>query len=163
MPQASSINDLSTITVCAWVHPNVAVTNYPMIVRKTNNAINLGWDFYLKSGTAAGYGLGTSFAGGGGFDYLERSTTGTVPLRAWSHVCMTQNGDGSANMALYVNGSVVTPNSSGNTGTRASDAGQALRIGTGVPSYINSSMDDIRVYNRALSATEITRLYNLGR
>jgi hypothetical protein len=30
-------------------------------------------------------------------------------------------------------------------------------------SYFNGTIDDVRIYNRALSADEIKRLYNMGR
>jgi hypothetical protein len=29
--------------------------------------------------------------------------------------------------------------------------------------YLNGTLDDVRIYNRALSATEIKQLYNAGR
>ncbi|MEK7088363.1 MAG: hypothetical protein AAB952_01320, partial [Patescibacteria group bacterium] len=45
------------------------------------------------------------------------------------------------------------------TGVNAS----ALDIGRISAGYLGGSLDDVRVYNRALSATEVLQLYNLGR
>jgi hypothetical protein len=39
----------------------------------------------------------------------------------------------------------------------------AVKIGKGGASYLNGSLDEVRVYNRALTAAEVTALYNAGR
>jgi len=157
VPASVGINDLSTLTVCTWLNPSASAVHDSVLVRKTDGS-TLGWDFYLYTEVAGGgTGLGTLFRGGGGVDYIENRTK-IVPHDTWSHVCMVQDGDGSANMKLYVNGATVGISTSGNTGTRVSDASVSLRIN----SNTKASMDDVRVYNRVLSTEEIRRLYNAG-
>jgi len=39
----------------------------------------------------------------------------------------------------------------------------AVKIGKGGTSYMNGLIDEVRIYNRALSPAEIKRLYNMGR
>jgi hypothetical protein len=68
-------------------------------------------------------------------------------------------------MELWINGVLQTELlNSGSIFT----ADSAFRVGaedtTAVNGYtLNGAIDDVRVYNRALSAVEIQRLYDLGR
>jgi hypothetical protein len=84
------------------------------------------------------------------------SGTAQLPLNTWSHVAATYDG---TNLRLYVNGTLV--------GTRAM-SGQVtatanpLRIGGNTiwGEYFAGRIDEVRIYNRPLAATEITRDMN---
>jgi len=87
------------------------------------------------------------------------SSSESVTLGVWQLVTATI--DASGNVVIYVNGVVKGTGNSG-TGAPANtssfigfwyDASASIR-------YFNGSLDDVRVYNRALSATEITNLYS---
>jgi hypothetical protein len=73
----------------------------------------------------------------------------------------------STNRALYINGNYVATD----TNNRSPGGINNIRIGSigpywisqGYPSYFSGSIDDVRVYNRALSASEVKQLYNMGR
>ena len=80
---------------------------------------------------------------------------------------MSYNSDDTTNVpSLYIDGifyqlpTAVTP-----IGTRSDDSASAAIIGgnTAGSRTSNGLMDDIRIYNRALSATEVRQLYNMGR
>ena len=64
---------------------------------------------------------------------------------------------------MYVD--VVQDTSLGTTPSRSND--KNLTIGRSLnavsPGYTVGTIDDVRIYNRALSAAEISRLYELGR
>jgi hypothetical protein len=91
--------------------------------------------------------------------YLYSSKTFTSDdLNKWWHVVVVLNGTSSANWKLYINGSDNTgvhpdsgtyyePSSSGSIGSNHGGA------------YFNGVIDDVRIYNRALSATEVATLY----
>ena len=68
-----------------------------------------------------------------------------------------------ANLKLYMNGQQETV-AGGASGT-ISNAGRSLRFGGAFSAGLNPNMDldDVRIYNRALSSAEIQALYNLGR
>ena len=88
-------------------------------------------------------------------DYKSASG-GFVPLNQWAYLVMTYDG---ANTRLYINGqaTAVSPN----TGAIA-NALYPIYIGSwlGTTDWFNGLIDDVRVYNRALSAAEIQALYN---
>ena len=75
----------------------------------------------------------------------------------WHHVVATRNSTTGA-MAVYVDG-VSGGTGTGPTGSRT--ATTALRIGASRPggsAFLNGALDDVRVYNRILTAAEITAL-----
>jgi Concanavalin A-like lectin/glucanases superfamily len=76
---------------------------------------------------------------------------GVLPLNTWSHLAMTYNG---ATMRLYVNGVLVS--SRAQTGNTVVSAG-AVQIGgnTVWGEFFSGAIDEVRIYKRALSATEI--------
>jgi hypothetical protein len=89
--------------------------------------------------------------------YIRRSAdvralgTSAIPLNAWTHLASTYDG---ANLRVYVNGVLA-----GTTAVTGAIGGTAnpLRIGGNLPwgEYFNGLIDEVRVYNRALAASEI--------
>jgi hypothetical protein len=82
---------------------------------------------------------------------LDARGTSQLPLNAWTHLATTYDG---ANVRLYVNGTLAA--------TRAATGGITVSTGTlqiGGNSvwseWFKGSIDEVRVYSRALSATEI--------
>jgi hypothetical protein len=76
----------------------------------------------------------------------------------WTHLAATYDG---RILRVYVNGTQVgsITTSGGNLGTSTG----ALRIGGNTiwGEFFNGTIDDVRIYNRALSAAEINNLKNL--
>jgi len=97
-----------------------------------------------------------------------RAKVGTTVLTVgkWYHVVGVVRG--ATDMDIYVNGVDDGGSYSGSGGSMVNTTG-SLRLGTftdcsGTGNYsINGGVDDVRIYNRALSATEVKQLYNLGR
>jgi hypothetical protein len=81
------------------------------------------------------------------------SATGGFPLATWGHVVGTFDG---STINLHVDNTLV--GTQAHTSTRT--AGGALILGFFNSSYWNGSLDDLRVYDRVLTAAERTTLYN---
>jgi hypothetical protein len=94
-------------------------------------------------------------SGGGTFAGSIRQTSGTnpVPVDRWSNVAVTYDG---AALRLYVNGRQVSSEAVSGTIETPPDP---LWIGGNRPygEHFDGVIDEIRVYDRALSATEIRR------
>jgi hypothetical protein len=108
----------------------------------------------LRAGAFFGGCQGQS---GAKWRFLDSATP--IPERKWTHVASTYDG---ATLRIYVNG--VLDHSLAVTGTTCANA-DALIIGAKVkPSagiseaYFDGRIDDVRVYRRALSASEIGRI-----
>jgi len=82
----------------------------------------------------------------------------TINNGAWHLACGVKNSDG--NYALYVDNNATTSSTSlGSTPTLNVRAIGTLKRTTN-GNYFTGNIDDVRVYDRALSASELTDLYN---
>lgn len=92
------------------------------------------------------------------------SSTNAVPLNQWVHVAYVIT---TGNQYLYVNGALVASSTIGNS-TINYTASTPLVIGadnyTTAPfhGYMYGSIDDVRVYGRALSGADVSALYAAG-
>ena len=87
-----------------------------------------------------------------------RSAIGSVSYGSWYHVVVTRDASGLAN--FYVNGSLSgTPNQP--TGTPLAGTG-SVKIGNSQNQAhaIDGTLDDVRIYNRVLSPSEVSDLYS---
>ena len=94
---------------------------------------------------------------------LDLNGTATVTIDSG-----TLNGNNFTSPTRYVDGAAASAINDTNwhhvaittgTGINAS----AMDIGRISAAYLGGSLDDVRVYSRALSAAEVLQLYNLGR
>ncbi len=156
---AITINDAPSLalttgmTLEAWVKP-AALSGWRTILykeRPDGSETALAWALYASDDTAppAVYGMLAGATGNNQWTHAKGTTL--LPLNTWTHVAGTY--DGSA-LRLYVNGVLVRTLAL--AGSLAVTPG-ALRIGghAGAGQYFSGLMDEIRVYNRALSLTEI--------
>ena len=137
--------DLTTgMTLEAWVRPTAIGTDWRTVVLKEQPG-NLIYSLYAgdSAGRAATHIFTTADRG--------LSGTSATPVDAWTHLAATYDG---ATMRLFVNG--VQAATRAQTGSIRASTG-ALRIGGNTiwSEWFAGVIDEVRVYNRALTATEI--------
>src|SRR3989344_2019060 len=95
---------------------------------------------------------------------LVACTTNNHPSFGWHHVVSTYDGSSqTTGVKIYIDNVsyAITSVANGLTATTVNNL--AMRIGDDQTSdYFRGIIDDVRVYNRVLSANEVTQLYNLG-
>jgi PKD repeat protein len=138
--------DLSKgMTLEAWVYPTATGNVWRTVIMKEqpNNTV-----YYLDSSSDRG-GPATGIWAAGTEQILSRSAP--LPVNQWTHLAATYDG---ATQRLYVNGAQVA--SRAQTGA-IQISGSPLRIGGNSTwgEYFRGSIDEVRIYNRALSAGEI--------
>jgi fibronectin type 3 domain-containing protein len=140
---APALHLTTGITLEAWVSPS-RLTGWRTAVLKEQSA-GLAWSLYANTDTNRPSAHVFTSA------ESEIRGAGTLALGAWSHLAMTYDGTA---VRLYVNGTLAGTKAA--TGTLISTT-QPLRFGgNGVWSeWFEGSLDEIRVYDRALSATEL--------
>jgi hypothetical protein len=84
------------------------------------------------------------------------TSTGTVTLNKWHHIAVTGNTSG---LRIYINGVLNASNAVAYGGNITPNN---LTIGADIvqAEYFKGIIDDARVFNRSLSAAEISALYN---
>ncbi len=157
VPDSSSLQMSSNISVSLWVNPNSLnnqIVNYP-ISKGSGASVGNGWAFGITGtwGTCPSnqfylYTNNGQICSGSG---------NTIPLNTWSHITFTNDG---ATTKLYLNGKLI------NSGTQTleSTIGLALNIGRRSDGNwaFNGKIDQIQIYNYALSPSQIAWSYNRG-
>jgi hypothetical protein len=144
IPDHPSLDLTTGATLMAWVYPTLLGSYRTVIMKETVG----GAAYYLYSGP------GDLAMGGGGFaggTYHETSGGVVLPLNAWTHLATTYDG---ANIRVYRNGVLVA--TLANTGS-FDQSNSPLRLGGNSTwsEWWQGRIDEVRVYNRALSAAEI--------
>lgn len=145
------VNTLNDFTIAAWVRLNTVTTWTRIFDIGSSTTVNM----FLTptAGSAVRFAITTNGSGS------EQRINGTTALSggSWQHVAVTLSGNTGT---LYVNGVQVGINTS--MTLRPSSLGNTSRnyIGRSQYSdpYLNGLVDDFRIYDRALSVTEIQAL-----
>ena len=147
----NSITGSSAFTLSAWINTN-EINKYSGAVAIGNSAIGEG----VYIGTVDTAQVGVSDSIGGGF-YGANYGTGVVSINKWTHVAMTFSGGAGGTATIYVDGvSSVSATSTPNLGSTTRRIG---RITTDTLFDFSGKVDEVRIYNRALSAAEVDTIY----
>lgn len=160
-----AINSVSQYTLSAWVYTNnapstsdaffykwVVFTQGSLLIR-LSAAGEIQWFICVSLTDVATTYIMTS---GAGF------TQGS-----WHHICAVFDGTltGSTNRArIYLDGVLKTSTATGTIPATTTSGNADLLLGTftGAGQHLNGKMDEVGVWNRALTGAEVTELYNLG-
>ena len=145
VPDSSSL-DVTQVTVEAWVRPTSLGGQWRTVALKEKTG---QMAYALYAGTNAGGASGHVNVSGSSDVFVQNASI--LPTNAWTHLASTYNG---SKIRLYANGVQVA--SKAVTGPIVI-TGQALKIGgnTVWDEWFAGKIDDLRIYNRALTAAQI--------
>lgn len=151
MTSTNSLNYTSgSFSVSMWVKPS-SLSNSPVIF--SNGSYQVG-GYYCHINSTGAVSCNTNQAGA----IQTTNSTNSFVTGAWQLLTVARNG---SSIRIYRNGQDVT--SSAGTHIDPASTTEKFVIGTYGPSpsgwYYNGLVDDVRVYNRALSGIEIQTMY----
>jgi hypothetical protein len=160
VPYNTNLNLQQALTIEAWIMKQGDCTNNCFIVMKQNDTTTPCCESF-RYGLLAFQGGGQaalSFNTGVWEDVVVSQTV--LQDHVWYHVAGTYDGS-TAN--IYVNG--VLDNSVPKTGTILASTAGPLFIGqnvggAGSGEFFNGLIDEVAIYNRALSAEEVAAIFN---
>lgn len=154
-----SLDNLTQLSVCAWVKP-ASITTDDIIITKR---ISHGFQLFRDDVGAGGSDLYSFFVQSSASPNNRiESASNTTPVGVWTHVCGTFLAGSATGLNLYINGvSAATPVTTASV-VDSGGTGVDLTIGN-ASGYFDGSLDEIRIYDRALTAAEVKQLYNLGK
>jgi len=142
----SSLNLTGNFTIMAWVYPQES--GYGGILSHDNGdgAANISWLLYLSSSSIIkGFiSNGTTYSLTSGYSYIQNN---------WIHATFVLS---STQLILYINGVATTPTT--RTLNPQSQPTWTIKLGrydTTATYYAQARIDEVKVYNYALSATQI--------
>jgi prepilin-type N-terminal cleavage/methylation domain-containing protein len=155
-----TVLQVSQISVFVWTNRS-AIVNYARVVANYNSSVGAGAFRLLDSGN--GNFQCTSYLSSSVQVGVNTPTGSFKTTGIWQQVGCTYNG---STMTAYINGvAVASTTASGSLyyGAAAPWYIGASYTGTSYQNPFAGSIDDVRIYNRALSAAEIMALYDAER
>lgn len=140
-----NIEPTSQLTLVAWVNPSVHNISHHIITKAPSNT---EWDYGLTIDNNNLYLFGHH-------SQHEAYSKSTAELNSWHQVVGVYDN---TNWKIYIDGVLETENSASYI-TQSSGGIAIGRKGETMLGYFNGSIDDIRIYNRTLSSSEVYSLY----
>ena len=160
IPDEASLDVTTAVTLAAWIRPSGTAAATQRVIAKTNMGSTDGYELSLSSGGKVFVRFNQVTSG----DTYRINSTTSYPLNntAWMHVAATYGG---GYIRLYING-VQEGSSLAMVGPIAANT-LDLGIGTEPPGAttpyrFQGALDDVRIYKRALSASEIQALVGVN-
>jgi hypothetical protein len=133
------------LSISAWAKPANNTTNF-------TNAIDIAGGSFGDVGIAFGGALGIGYFFGTGSANNQHNTGGAYSAGAWVHVVITHNG---TTEKIYVNGVLKSTDTGGTLGGNGS-------AGFFIFNQFNGDIDEVGLWTRELTLTDVTQLYNSG-
>jgi len=146
-------------TMSAWIYPE---GNRFYIMGKDNDAANSEYRFSTSTGSTTLLGVLYDNSASP-TKYIGRSG-GTITTGQWQHVVLTYSGsETSSGIKIYKDGvQVDTGNLESLPYAGMENLGDSLKIGKWETSNANGSIDEVLIYNKALTAPDIQAMFASG-
>ena len=164
-----NLSGTNVVSVAMWIYrssylgTDAVQTEYTSNFSSYNGAFVFDTDYNTECPSSGQIAWGTHTTAGYNIKCYTRPSVG-----AWHHyVLIADMGASSANeLSLYIDGALQTSTSQPYTVDQTVNFVNSTlyfmsRAGSSI--FSPGQLDDVRIYNRALSASEITQLYNMGR
>ena len=151
----NSFNQNQTISL--WIKPNGLQTISETLIGYRYDFSTLPWN-YISSRTdnTIQFRIRNSSQG-----IFSAESTNTVNINQWNHICVTSSG---SSVAIYINNVAETF-----TNTTVTSVVSSFPVSIGCnkampegydKEFFNGEIDQVRIFNKGLSAGEVTTLYN---
>lgn len=153
-----NLNLGNNMTFSAWVRPLDIVTNSGNrdTIWGSSNASGQ-FQLEISGGNEAGRNRIVVIVPG---SYVAETINDILKPREWQHIVYTRNGTGDTH-AFYVNGVSVSRGVSQSPTLDFTDGASVKLIGarTTTGQFLGGTLDELRLWNRTLSAQEVAQLY----
>lgn len=159
----------------AWIWRDTSTTEDDIAAKIITPGVWQGYSFFLPSSgsgqCSSGSGclsLGINSDSSAGNCIGAHTSVNSVPNGRWVHVAGIYNGNSSwSGISLYIDGIYIstTQNPSCNSVSATILHNNPLLIGedvVGEADYFDGKIDDLRIYKRELSASEVYKIYKSG-
>ena len=157
-PASETLDPTSKYSLSVWLK-YATTTSYGFIISKSNGGAGGGYELFRNTGSGAIRFSSCDAAGSCAGGYFDIVTDAGYNDNNWHYVAATAKTNDVAK--IYVDG-VLVKSSGTVTQNNVANAFNLLigARGAAGASPFNGYIDDVRVYNRALSASEVSNLYN---
>jgi hypothetical protein len=160
----TGLHNMAAVSASFWLYSRDTPDTAELIIKAFSESQSDGWNLI-------DCGCGTNniaFKVGyeGASDLVATTNAAPLALNCWQHIAVTWDGSSNASgVTIYVDGAStpLTLNSNG-AGARTDDSANDLVIGNdnNQSAAWDGLIDEVRLYDRPLTADEIKRLYKVG-
>ena len=157
MSNPADLNFSGDTTISFWVKYTNQASSFNFLIDKSTSAGERQYALYLRNETG---GTKTfSFSTSGGTAAINNSTS-TISVNQWSHVALVVDSGVTNGTKLYINGSSETLG----THTITTNDSAPFQLGKRYDTSFEFGglMDEVAIFNSALSSSNITAIYNSG-
>jgi len=154
IPSTPALTITGDLTIALWIYKQSEAGDWVRLVGKGTSAVRT---FGVWEESGAGTRILFQMYNGSGGSVLDLFSSGTIPLTTWTHVTCRLSGN---TATIFINGTAS------GTGTRSGTPGSStdpVTLGyAGFHTYWPGRMDDVRIYDRALSDADISDIASGG-
>ena len=148
----NSLNPTSQLTLSVWVKKIGSGTgSTPAVYSSSKSSSNNGGFLIMSSSNRFQFYVDTT--GSGGWVSIQNNVG--IVTNQWYHIVSTWDG---SNIKMYVDGVLQTNTASVSQIVYSIDI--SATIGKYATSYFNGSIDEVAVWNTALTSTQVSEIYN---
>lgn len=148
-------------SICQWVNPSALPgTSSNIMLANTSSTTGIAVEYEYMGGSPGVYNvlLLSSLS-----NVISVRTSATIPVGSATLACFTYNGTGvAAGVTLYLNGTAVAATVSNDNLSGSIASGLPIRIGGGGGPSFPGPIGGNRIFNRLLSAGEISAMFIAG-
>ena len=145
---------LNQFTIGLWVYPRQTTSDYQTLLMKASSGLNRNYGLQIVPNSLQ---IRYSVWAGDCATRFAANSTGQMVLNTWNYVVFTYDG---VTESLYLNG--VLDSSIAAATASLCQAAVPVNIGLETGAFVpfNGMLDDIQIYDWALSATGVSDLYS---
>ena len=156
----TNIQGNNTRTISFWVNITNATQNTNTIYKGGNNGAGNDFSIWYNVNGNNTYQIQVR-------RFQDDVVTDAIPqtLNQWNNISVVYDGTNNSNLKIYINGQIYTGRAFTPAGVTFNTTSTTPQFGDlidqlGVHKYLKGNIDDIAIWNRALTQQEITSLYN---
>lgn len=149
----SSLSD--GVSFCAWVNADSDGEN------DVGQILFKGTNTYLRVDSQSGGNLDVETSLDLGTTDATVNVTSGIATSSWNHICTSYTDDADDEVEIYINGNLRGTSTNGVGSPATADSNNLLIGGTTTANY-DGKIDDVRIYNYGLNATQIKSVYSDG-
>lgn len=155
IPHTASLNLTNEITVEAWVNIDSFPVTIMRVAQKGGYSNASGWGMNVYS--SPGFMLYVNVYDSAGTRFYVQG--GNVSLNTWTHIAFTYDATA---VNLYINGTNVKTTPTNGLAMSTNTTNLILGAQSTLVNYFDGTIDELQIYDRALSLAEIQARYNSG-
>jgi hypothetical protein len=153
VPDSSSLDITDNITIEAWVYPYSMSWVAPLISKGTNSS---NYGYYLATGQYYADGCGSFKLHSNGTKTLWLYSSQPLTTGQWNHVVGVRAG---TSASIYINGMISDAGICFAGPIQTNDLSVEFGTHSDYSVFFHGILDEVRIYNRALTAHEIYNRY----